>query len=673
MLPHFPRRTIHLDFHTGPDIPDVGKDFDAEEFARTMAEARIDSVTVFASCHHGHLYYDTDRPERHPGLPKSLDLLGEQIEALHRHGIRAPVYMSVQVNEYAANVNPGWIAVDPDGRQVKRGGPLGAGWHVLDMSSPYQDFLAEQIDEVLRKYGPLDGLFLDMCWDQVSVSRWAIDGIHRMGLDPREDGDRHRYARAVAHGYMARFKQMVDDAHREHGPVGIWFNSRPKTNLHEERKFLRHIEVEALPTGGWGYAYFPYTARFVRPLNLPTLSHTARFHKSWADFGGLKPEAALLYECSLILSQGMTNGIGDQLHPRGVLEKPAYDLIGRVYHHIEACEPWVHGGRLLSQIAVIIDPDLGDRPGPAGLGIIRSLQQLRHQFDLLPSTADLTAYPLVIVPEMVAVDTALADKLRAYLQAGGALIVSGSAALDGNGAPILSELGIATHGDSPFTVSYLRVGEQMSKRPMGSMGQRIPDMDHVMYEQGFRMSAAEGSEVLCRVVEPYFERNYRHFSSHFQTPPDKLSPYAAIIQCGRAITFAVPIFTAYGRHGNLSYRDILDNCIERLLPQPLIRDDGPSHLETTVVRKGGNVIVHLISFSVVRRTQDLDIVEDAIPLVDMPLAVRVDQEPVRVLLEPAGRELEFTFQDGYVHTAVSVLEGHAMVVFEGGLEEAHDV
>ena len=82
---------------------------------------------------------------------------------------------------------------------------------------------------------------------------------------------------------------MLDEAQKRARPAGVWFNSRPKTNLHIEKKFLRHVEIEALPTGGWGYAYFPYVARFVRPLGLPTLSHTGRFHKSWGDNGGLKP------------------------------------------------------------------------------------------------------------------------------------------------------------------------------------------------------------------------------------------------------------------------------------------------------------------------------------------------------------------------------------------------
>ncbi|MCH8177361.1 MAG: alpha-L-fucosidase, partial [Proteobacteria bacterium] len=141
---------------------------DPEEFARTFKEAHADSVTVFAKCHHGLLYYDTDRPERHPNLPRDLNLLGEQIDALHRVGIRAPIYISLQCDEYADNTHPKWRALDADNKRVKHGGAFTAGWQIMDMSSPFQDYFAEQLDEVLKTFGPIDGMFIDMCWDQPS-------------------------------------------------------------------------------------------------------------------------------------------------------------------------------------------------------------------------------------------------------------------------------------------------------------------------------------------------------------------------------------------------------------------------------------------------------------------------------------------------------------------------
>lgn len=653
----FPKRTVHLDFHTGPSIHDVARDFDAEAFARTFQDANVDSVTLFALCHHGHLYYDTKHPSRHPGLAGGMDLLEQQIEALHRVGIRAPIYLSVQCNEYAANEHPDWIALKPDLQQVKWGSSaFTAGWQIMDMSSPYQDYLAAILAEVLERFAPVDGIFMDMCWDQPSSSKYAIEGMLKKGYDPRLEEHRSRYAREVSLQYMDRYRQMVEEAQSKHKPAGIWFNSRPKTNLHIEKKLLRHVEIEALPTGGWGYAYFPYVARFVRPLGLPTLSHTGRFFKSWGDNTSLKPEMALKYECCQILSQGMTNGVGDLLHPRGVPSKAVYRLIGRVYSHIKACEPYVEDGKLISQIAVIVDPEQGDNPGPSGLGVTRALQQLRQQFDIVPPESNISEYELVIIPESTKVDDVLKSSLQAYLSGGGALIVSGPAALDEMGQPILNEMGIEVHGSSPYSHTFLHASAEASEG--------LADYGYVMYEKGFRMTPKSGADSLVAVGEPYFQREYNRFSGHEYTPEDQLSPYSAVVKNGNVITFSVPILEAYGKHAAPNYRQLLGNCIDLLIPQPLIRDEGPSTLETTVIHKDDIVVVHLLSFSPQRRADNLDIVEDAFPLLDMPISVRVQQKPVRVFLAPNEQELAFDYTGGYVSTRVTVLDGHALLVIQ---------
>ena len=663
----FPSRTVHLDFHTGPEVPEVARDFDAERFAQTFRDAHVDSVTVFATCHHGHAYYRTGHPCRHPNLAPGLDLTGSQIEALHRAGLRAPIYVSGQVNEYAANTHPEWVAVDPDGRRAKRlardwprdqGSALHAGWQVLDMSSPYQEYLAAQLEEILERYRPVDGIFLDMCWDQPSVSKWALEGMARSNLDPRRAEHRARYARQVALDYMRRFSGMVEAAGKGADHFGIWFNSRPKTNLHVEKQFLRRVEIEALPTGGWGYAYFPYVARYVRPFGLPTLTHTGRFFKSWGDNAGLKPPAALKYECCQVLSQGMTGGIGDLLHPRGVPQPAVYELIGKAYAHVEACEPFVAGGAPLSQIALLVDPELGDDPGAAGLGATRALQQLQHQFDVVPPDARLDGYELVLVPETTTVDESLQAALRAYLAQGGALILSGQAGLNAEGEPVLQEQGVTGGGPTPFSHTFLRLA--------AGVAEGIPEYDHVTYESGPRIRPADGAESLAGVVEPYFERHFARFSGHSYTPPAQLSPYSAVVRNGRVITFALPILGAYGRHAVPVHRRLLGNCIDLLLPQPLLRAAAaPSLLETTVVRAGSRTVVHLLCFARERRAEGLDIVEDAIPLIDQRLAVKLPAAPRSAALQPHGVDLPVTYRGGYAHVQVTLRDGHGMVVFEG--------
>jgi hypothetical protein len=656
---NLPRRQVHLDFHTGPAIPDVGRDFDARAFARTMKRAHVTSVTVFAKCHHGHLYYATRRPERHPGLRAGLDLLGRQIEALHREGIRAPIYLSVQCDEYAANTHPEWIAMNPDGSHVGWRGPswFGAGWQILDMSSPYQDYLAEQTLEVLRLYRPVDGIFFDMCWDQPSCSQYAIAGMIKAGLNPEEAEHRARYARQVALAYMGRFYRMVKDRRRD---ATVYFNGRSHFNLADEVRYQSQVEIEALPTGGWGYMFFPRVVRFARQFGKPYLGMTARFHKSWADFGGLKPYAALEYETGQMMAHGARCSIGDQLHPRGRLDRAAYDLIGKIYARVAEREPWLEGAEPVTQIGLFPVPAAGAHPmasSGADEGATRMLTQLRHQFDVVEASSDLERYDLLILPDGIPVDAALAKRLRAYLARGGRLLATGTSGLSPDGREVLlPEMGLVPRGLSPYTVTYIRFGKDVAAD--------VPPSDHVMYERGVRVAATRGANVLARVVEPYFERAWDHFSSHRQTPPDRLTRYAAAVQRKHVACIAYPIFSAFARHGNYPYRLLVRNILDRLLPEPLLRLGAPTSAEATVLRQKGRTIVHVLQYSPERRAQDLDLIEDIVPIFNVPVSLKLAARPRCVYLAPGREALPFRYAGGRAEVTLPEVRGHGMLVFE---------
>lgn len=53
----FPIRQTHLDFHTSPGIEGVGKNFSKENFQEDLKTGNLESITVFAKCHHSMCYY----------------------------------------------------------------------------------------------------------------------------------------------------------------------------------------------------------------------------------------------------------------------------------------------------------------------------------------------------------------------------------------------------------------------------------------------------------------------------------------------------------------------------------------------------------------------------------------------------------------------------------------
>ncbi len=658
--PILPQRQVHLDFHTSPLIPGVGEDFDAHAFARTMKDAHVQSVTVFAKCHHGHLYFATRHPARHPTLPAGLDLTGSQVKALHKEGIRAPLYISVLFDEFAAATHPEWVARTAEGGVVG-GGPLQAGWRVMDMASPYQDYLADQVAEVLKKYSPVDGIFFDICYDVEGLSGHVMRAMIGKGMDPEKPEDRRRFAAELPREYMARYAAMVKATSPD---ASVYFNSRPLSRLGADLDFMSHVEIEALPTGGWGYMYFPKNVRFARTFGAQTMGMTARFHKSWADFGGLKPVAALTYEVSQMIAHGAACSIGDQLHPRGVLDAAAYDLIGKAFAHTEACEPWTAGAKPVTQIGLFMagadEARYQDEPGGSNDGAVRMLTQLKHQFDVITPASPLEPYDLLILPDSINVDPALAARLSKYVTGGGSLLLSGTSGLDANLVPVLEEMGVTVEGMSPFQTAYIRFGREI--------GAGVAAADHVIYERTVRVKPGAGATALARIVEPYFDRSWRHFSSHCQTPPrPTVSPWAAVVRKGSVISIACPVFKAYGKHASIPYRQLVENCIDLLMPQRIVRVEAPSSAEVTVTRQKGNTprtVVHILYFPAERRTDTLDIAEDIVPLHAVHVSLLAPHAPKRIYCAPSMVHVPFTSDGERVRMVVPSVEGHQMVVIE---------
>ena len=350
-------RQIHMDFHTSPDIPDVGSEFDAEAFADGLAEAHVNWVTLFGKCHHGMSYYPTKVGVMHPSLKR--DLLGEQIEACKRRGIATPVYISARVDQHMGLTRPDLVVRLADG---KLWGPNAsqAGWYQMCLGNKeYIDYLAAQTEEVLKGYDA-DGIFYDMCYYPPDPGCFCEKCLARLG-DKRADTAAHRRQTfEIMREYTTRLAALCKDL-RPYATT--FFNSRVTPNVHRELDVLTQLEIESLTTGGWGYLYFPANARVVRSYDRPIQGMTARFHKSWADFGGIKTVPQLKYEAATILAAGAVVNIGDQLHPRGKLDKGAYRVIGEVYKYVEALEPYCRGAEPLSDIAVLILPE-SDEAGP---------------------------------------------------------------------------------------------------------------------------------------------------------------------------------------------------------------------------------------------------------------------------------------------------------------------
>ena len=137
----------------------------------------------------------------------------------------------------------------------------------------------------------------------------------------------------------------------------------------------------------------------------------------------------------------------------------------------------------------------------------------------------------------------------------------------------------------------------------------------------------------------------------------------------RVIYFAHPIFGMFQRHGPKVYKQFVLNSLALLLPQPMLKTNAPTTAQVTITRqeRENRHIVHVLHYIPERRPNDMDVIEDALPLHDVALSfcLRLHAAPARAYLAPQGTALAVSYADGYASVVVPEVVGHQMVVFEG--------
>ena len=340
-------RQVHLDFHTSEHIKGIGEKFNKVQFQEALILGKVESVTLFSKCHHGWSYHPTKANEMHPNL--SFDLLGAQIEAAHEIGVKTPVYISAGHDEKVAVAHPEWQTIDI--REHENGDVKFPwfGFHLLCFNTPYLEDLLAQIKEVVENYDA-DGIFLDILNDEPCFCKCCRQIMRDRGweinLENATKLGRERYLT-----YTRRVRETVDSVKPG---LPVFHNAgHVKRGRMDIVNSNTHLELESLPTGGWGYDHFPISASYARTIGKEFSGMTGKFHKTWGEFGGFKHPNALRYEAALSMAMGAKICIGDQLHPSGEMDIATYDLIGKAYREVETKQPWVENAKCVADIAVI--------------------------------------------------------------------------------------------------------------------------------------------------------------------------------------------------------------------------------------------------------------------------------------------------------------------------------
>ncbi len=655
-------RQIHLDFHTSEHIDEIGADFSREQFADALKNGRVDSITVFSKCHHGWSYHPTEIGQVHPHL--SFDLLGEQIAAAHEIGVKTPVYLSAGFDELSARKHPEWLLRPKDDAvHWDR-----AGYKFMCMNTPYLDYLIAQIEETVKNYD-CDGIFLDIVGVRVCYCRRCVDKLLSEGKDPYDPKNALDLAEQVYAEYARRVREAVD---RIKPGLPVFHNSgHVRRGRRDLAAFNSHLELESLPTGGWGYDHFPLSAAYSGTLGYDYLGMTGKFHTTWGEFGGFKHKNALIYETALSAAFGAKCSVGDQLHPRGRMDDATYDIIGAAYSRIEEREPWLGDVSSVADIAVFSSEAIRsyyEEDGGAGLsdgadayadsGASRIMLEGKYLFHVADAQTDISPYKLVILPDNVRLDDMLALKFSEYIKNGGKVLATGTSALFKDRDEFALDLGAKFIGISKYTPTYMK--------PKFDCGYK--DSSFVIYEKTYDILPTGGETIITR-ENPYFNRTPLHFSSHMQTPNNPAAQYPAAVITERGGYIASELFTEYARTASYITKRMLIGVIDQLLgDKKTVVSDMPSQGVVTVMEQSSKsrYIIHALFASPIKRGDGVEVIEDILPLYDVKFKFQIPngKNPKKIYSAPDGRNITYEIKDGAILFTAQKIDCHFMAVID---------
>lgn len=649
-------RQVHLDFHTSEAIADIGKRFEKKQFQEAMRVGHVNSITLFAKCHHGWSYYPSQVNPMHPNL--DFDLLGAQLEAVKEIGVSAKIYVSAGFDEKTAREHPEWLVRNMDESLVWSPSFARRGYHRLCMNSPYLDALCEQVKEVCEKY-ECDGIFLDIVSVYPCYCQNCVRILRAEGKNPYDENNARELAERTYIKYAKRIRETIDSVDPT---IGVFHNGghvqRGRMDL---ARLNSQLEIEALPTGSWGYDYFPQSARYFHRYDIEILGMTGKFHKAWGEFGGFKHPNALRYEVSLSAALGARSSIGDQLHPSGAADMATYRLIGAAYGELEEKEPWLEDVIAVADIGVLSNEAIAPHSESTILGdngAVRILHEGHYLFDFIDVESDFERYKVIVLPDCPRISQSVAQKLKAYCERGGKVLATGLSALLEGEDKIALNLGAKWVGEQEISVTYIR--------PLKD-NKYLEDTGYIFYDKAFRVEPESEDAMLFRMELPYFERTVEHFCSHMHAPNSENYAGAAMTLGNDGIYIPSNVFTEYVNQGTLLPKYLVFTAIDLLLGEhKTLSVEMASQGKVTLMKQSNKqrYICHLLYASPILRGGHIEVIEDIVPIYDVLLNINISEKIKRVYLAPSKEKIDFVQTEDSVQLKVPKIECHAMVVFE---------
>lgn len=659
---------LHYDLHAGEQDTELGSRCSEAELVPMLKLMAPDFVQTDCKGHPGYTswFSQVANATVPPGLKH--DALMQWRQATRTLGLPLHCHYSGIWDKAAGAKHPDWCVVTADGQVA--GAPFGqnAGAPTGERMCPRGGYLDElmipQMIELIDRYG-VDGFWVD-------GDLWAVEPCYcekcrfawtqQTGLaePPVKEDDPTwprwwNFTRDSFYAFVTRYCNAV----HAHKPGVLVCSNWLQTFKNPGAPTVPTDWISGDNSWVWGLDGSRCEARFLSTRGKPWDIMLWNFYCShgmgkpdspWT----VKPPQMLMQEAAALLSFGGNVQIYEHPPVRdGRLVEWRQRRMAEVSAFVKARREVCQNTETIPQIAVLhseyhLFSDVRGKnlmwnvDAAPVQGAVFALLENSYGVDILDEWAllpRLAEFPMVVAPEQSRMSSAMVAALKAYVEGGGNLLLTGSDSFDRFGEAFLGFRSQEVQTETTYAVP-------------------ASDGEVLLYSKHWRLGEATTAEVLGPIGRGSLLEDRR-----------LTSPAALLNRVGKGQVLYMPadLFRDFANNRYPLTRRFIGALTERLLPDPEIRVKAPACVDVALRRRGTTLLVHLVNRASGIPNLPNNGAIDEIPAVGpirvtvrtpaRPAQVRCELEEGCLAWEWAGGVLTLNLATVHIHAAISV-ENH---------------
>ena len=433
----------------------LGRSYDPEKTVRAFKEAGATGLIFYDKWHDGLVPHATRLTE----YRTERDLVGPTIAAARKHGLKIVIYYSVG---FDYNPDPrflDWACRDAEGKPMGR--PFPGDW--MSFHSPYRHYVIDHLVEILKLYGRLDGLWLDIFSqpDELSrdtYTRRAFQARYRKPIEQASASEAADFTLETLRDFLLEIRKGVSAVQPD---IALTFNGAGMADIVAPKRAARlDALADFFSMEGHRVDNIDRGARVGRQMDRP-FEVGMLINSSWyVPMEEKAPPAAMSVEEAIVsAATAWTQGANVYAamapgHSGLFDEKGDLRLLRAIGDWLRRHKPLLQDSTPYADVAIVLGRPAADLTAPPTLESLwqnwyrrggqvsgrpgepadRALRGAGYFTQYIGSafarrSVNWGEFRLVIIPENAVLDAALCAAIRDWVSAGGKLLAVGHASL----------------------------------------------------------------------------------------------------------------------------------------------------------------------------------------------------------------------------------------------------